>query len=157
MKLSAQVASFFRKQNYVIFSTVDGTGRPHSVAKGLVDIDEEGTIILLDLYRGNTFRNLLENTNASMTAIDERNYTGFTLKGRASIVELVDLTDSVREKWRRLLRGRIAGRIIKNVQNEIRGTKHHEVHLPEPEYVIAFSPEEVIDLARSGKQAGRDV
>lgn len=147
MRLSEEVVSFFRKQSYVIFCTVDGDGRPHSVAKGVVDIDEKGAVILLDLYRGNTRRNLLENANASITAIDEREFIGYTLKGRAVIIELDGLTDAVREKWRGLLRTRIAGRIIKNVQNEILGTTHHEAHLPEPEYVIAFECSEVVDLA----------
>lgn len=157
MKLPEQVTSFFKKQSYVIFSTIDAEGRPHSVAKGIVDIDEDGTIILLDLYRGNTHGNLLANASASVTAIDERAFAGYTLKGSAVIVELDGLADSVREKWRRLLRGRIAGRIIKNVQNEIRGTTHHEAHLPEPEYVIAFNSNVVIDLSRRREHAGRDV
>ena len=147
MRLPEEVVSFFRKQSYVIFSTVDGNGRPHSVAKGVVDIEEKGAVILLDLYRGLTRANLIENANASITAIDEREFAGYTLKGRAVIIELDGLTDAVREKWRMLLKTRISRRIIRNVRSEIAGTTHHEAHLPEPEYVIAFKCSEVVDLS----------
>ena len=157
MKLSPGIVSFFGRQSYVIFSTIDEEGRPHSVAKGIIDIDEEGTVYLLDLYRGRTYANLLGSANASVTAIDEHEFAGFTLKGRASVIELEALDTDVRERWRRLLRSRITGRIIKNIQAEIRGATPHEAHLPEPEYVIAFEVGEVVDLAHGRRQGSPDV
>ena len=62
------VVAFLKRQSFIIFSTVDEKGRPHSVAKGIVEIDKNGVVFLLDLYRARTYANLLRNANASVTA-----------------------------------------------------------------------------------------
>ncbi len=147
MKLPSEVVRFLRKQSYVIFSTVDEKGRPHSVAKGIVEIDKKGTISLLDLYRARTYANLKRNANASVTAIDEDVFIGYTLKGKARIVDQEGLDSAIKEKWRKLLRSRITKRIVNNVRSEMGGKPPHEAHMPNPEYIIVFECEEVVDLS----------
>ncbi len=147
MKIADEIISFLRRQSYIIFSTVDEEGRPHTVAKGIVDIGEDGVIYLLDLYMGKTYDNLRRNENASVTAIDEHAFIGYTLKGTASILEQDGLEEAVKEKWRKLLRSRITKRIIDNVRSEIGGNPPHEARMPGPKYVIIFQVEEVVNLS----------
>ncbi|MDP2942091.1 MAG: pyridoxamine 5'-phosphate oxidase family protein, partial [Candidatus Omnitrophota bacterium] len=56
--ISDDVKRFILAQHFAIVSTVGSDGIPHSSCKGIVKINTDGTIYLLDLYMGQTYENL---------------------------------------------------------------------------------------------------
>lgn len=145
--LTDDIIHFFHKQGFTIVSTVDANGWPHNSCKGIVHIDADGSIYLLDLYKGRTYENLKLNPRISITAVDEHKFHGYCLKGRAAIIPEKDIKSHLIKAWE----DRIAGRVTRRVLKEIRGGEEHprypEISLPKPEYMIVMTVEEVIDLA----------
>lgn len=147
--LTEGVLHFFKRQNFVIVSTIDKDGTPHNSCKGIVDIDKENRIYLLDVYKAKTYDNLKRNSNISITAVDEHKFTGFCLKGNAEIIKS-DKSGAVgkhiKAVWDEKVTQRITHRIIKNIKGEKGHAKHPEALLPKPEYIIRVNVAEVIDL-----------
>lgn len=145
-RLTADVAQFFNKQNFVIVSTTDRKGSLHSACKGIVKIYKKGEIHLLDLYKGRTFENLRYNPNISVTAADEHKFEGYTLKGKAKIIEIEEIKSHVLKAWEKKMANRITQRIVKNIRGEIGHPRHPEALFPKPKYLIAMKIDEIIDL-----------
>jgi len=85
-KLSDAIIQFFRSQGCVIVSTIGKDGFPHSSCKGIIKINPNGRVYLLDLYRARTYENLKQNSRISITAIDEHKFIGYCLKGKAEML-----------------------------------------------------------------------
>jgi len=145
-KLPQGLIDFFNNQGFVIISTVDKDGTPHNSCKGIVKIDPSGRFYLLDLYRGRTYQNLSQNPRVSITAVDEHNFKGYSLKGKAKIVPNNRLRSRIMAEWERRITGRIAQRIIKNIHEEKGHPRHPEAFLPKPEYMIVVEAAEVVNL-----------
>ncbi|MFH1248364.1 MAG: pyridoxamine 5'-phosphate oxidase family protein [Candidatus Omnitrophota bacterium] len=145
-KIPGDVLSFFQRQHFVIISTIDKDSRPHNSCKGIVDITGEGMVYILDLYLKQTFANLKNNPNVSITAVEEGSFRGYSLKGRATIVKRQDLKESLLKKWDEKLAKRISHRVIKNIRQEKTGSLNPETFLPKPMYMVLAKIEEVVDL-----------
>jgi predicted pyridoxine 5'-phosphate oxidase superfamily flavin-nucleotide-binding protein len=146
-KVPEDVIWFFEKQDFVIVSTVDSAGGPHSVCKGLLKISPEGKFYIMDLFRGNTFRNMNNNPRMSITAVDEHQFKGYCLKGRASIIPGGKIPVSCLKAWRAKITNRITSRIIRNIHGESGHSDHPEHLLPDPKYIIVMELEEIFNLA----------
>ena len=83
-KLPDDVVKFFHSQHFTIVSTVDPDGMPHISCKGIVQIDPDGTIYLLDLYTGKTRANLERNPAISLSAVDEHKFKGYSLDRKST-------------------------------------------------------------------------
>ena len=147
MKLSDDIINFFQKQGFVIISTLDEKGFIHCSAKGIVGIEAKGKVYLIDLYRAKTFNNLKNNNLVSITSVDENSFTGYTLKGRAMIVERENIKEHVVKEWEERVIKRISDRVIKNVRRDRKSSSHPEARFPVPEYLIEIDVEAVVDLA----------
>jgi len=147
MKLSQDVISFFKEQGFVITSTLDSNGAIHSSCKGIVDIKDNGECYILDLYHGRTYRNLKSNSTLSITSVDEHNYKGYTLKGKAEIINIDKIKGSILKKWEKKLSGRVSKRLVKNIREDRKHLHHPEAGFPHPKYLIFLKIEEVVDLA----------
>jgi len=145
-KLSDEIIRFFRAQGCVIVSTVDSQGRPHSACKGIVKINQNGKIYLLDLYKARSYRNLKHNQRISITALDEHRFKGYCLKGKARIIATDKLPAAVSEAWEAKINSRITQRVLKNLHEEKGHSRHPEAFLPQPQYLIAMETEEIVDL-----------
>ncbi|MFH1441477.1 MAG: pyridoxamine 5'-phosphate oxidase family protein [Candidatus Omnitrophota bacterium] len=145
-KLDALVVKFFQEQNFVIVSTIDKKGFPHSSCKGIVKIDKNGNLYLLDVYFRETHGNLIKNPKISITAVNEHSFKGYCLKGSAKILDKSKLNPEIIESWENKISGRAAQRLLKNVREEKSHLSHPEVLLPKPEYMIAMEVEEIVDL-----------
>jgi len=146
MKLNKEIISFFKKQGFVIVSTLDKIGAIHCSAKGIGGISGEGKVCLIDLYRSKTFSNLKDNHAITITAVDEHAFLGFSLRGKAYIVEREKVKDQIIKEWEDKVINRISSRVIKNIKND-KGSLHHpESYFPSPQYIIEMEVEEVIDL-----------
>lgn len=145
-KLPEDVVKFFHSQHFIIVSTIDADGTPHNSCKGIVKIDEDGTIYLLDLYKGRTYDNLERNPAIGISAVDEHKFRGYSLKGRATIIKEEKLRPHIIKAWEDRLATRITHRVIKNLKGEQGHAKHPEAQLPGPKYLIAMDVAEIVDL-----------
>ncbi|MCF7869924.1 MAG: pyridoxamine 5'-phosphate oxidase family protein [Candidatus Omnitrophica bacterium] len=140
------VIQLLKERGYVIVSTLDRSGGIHCSAKGVVDIKEEGRIYLIDLYKQSTYNNLKRNPTISITAIDEHQFIGFTLKGKTNIVKRDKIKNKLIKQWEQKIVERISKRVIKNVKKDRGSTKHPESRFPQPEYLIEMEVDQIIDL-----------
>jgi len=146
-QLSETVIHFLQKQGCVVVSSIDGNGFPHSSCKGIVKIDSNGSIYLLDAYRGKTLQNLKNNPFASITSFDEDKFTGYCLKGRARIISKNEMDAAIIKAWEDRIVNRLTQRLLKNVRGGVKGhPAHPEALLPKPEHMIVIDVEEVVDL-----------
>jgi len=146
MKLSREIISFLKEQGFLIVSTIDEKGRPHNSCKGLVRISDDGKIFLLDVYRAKTFENLNRDSNISITVVDEHKFRGYCLKGKGSILDADELDANTLKAWEDKITSRITQRLLKNVRGEKGHSRHPEIQLPQPKYMICVEVEEAIDL-----------
>jgi uncharacterized pyridoxamine 5'-phosphate oxidase family protein len=144
--LSEGLIRFFHRQNYTIITTIDEKGFPHNSCKGIVDIKPEGRIYLLDLYKEKTYSNLQNNVNISVTAVDEHKFIGYSLKGKAHIVERGKIENRIVKLWEDKITKRLSNRLLKNIKGEKGHSSHPEALLPKPEYLIEIDVDEIIDL-----------
>lgn len=139
-----QIIYFLQKQHFVIVSTIDRNGFPHNSCKGIIDIEPNGRIYLLDLYHGNTYRNIKHNNNISISVVDEHHFIGYCIKGKATI-------ESIRpddfKRWADKIVSRISHRIVKKIHGERGHPSHPEIHLPTPKYMISMEVEEIVNLS----------
>ncbi len=145
-RLDNDIVHFFRNQGFVIVSTIDRDGSPHNSCKGLVKINPQGLVYLLDLYRGKTYGNLSQNPHISITAVDEHKFIGYCLKGKAEIIQGESIQPDIMKAWEERLTTRITRRLIKNIQGEKGHSRHAEALLPKPEYLIVMEVNEIVDL-----------
>lgn len=145
-KLPEEVTRFFHSQHFVIVSTIDADGTPHNSCKGIVRIDEDGTIYLLDLYTGKTRDNLKRNPAIGISAVDEHKFKGYSLKGTAAIMKEDKLRPHIIKAWEEKMTARITHRLIKNLRGEQGHERHPEAQLPKPKYLIAMAVTEIVDL-----------
>jgi uncharacterized pyridoxamine 5'-phosphate oxidase family protein len=147
-ELSQDIIDFLQRQGFVIVSTLDYKGGIHCSAKGIVEIEKEGRVYLVDLYRGNTFRNIKRNPTISITAIDERQFIGYTLKGKAKIVK-GKIKEETIKKWEKRIVQRILKRVIRSVKENKISLYQPEARLPSPQYLIQMEIEEIVNLSPS--------
>ena len=146
-RIPDDIVHFFQKQHFVIVSTIDrNTNTPHNSCKGIVKIDKNGRIYLLDLYKWRTYANLKKSPHISITGVDEHKFKGWCLEGKAKIVPGEKLKPDVIKAWEKRLAMRITHRVLKNIQQEKGHHRHPEAQLPRPEYMIVMDVEEIIDL-----------
>ena len=145
--ISDDIKRFILAQHFIIVSTVGSDGIPHSSCKGIVKINTDGTIYLLDLYMGQTYENLTMNPSINLTAVDEHKFKGYCLKGTAEVVSSDKWKPDVLKAWEQRMTSRITHRILKNLRGEKGHPRHPEALLPKPQYLIEMDVEEVIDLA----------
>lgn len=146
VELAKEVKDFLLKQGFVIVSTIDKNGFPHASCKGIVDIADDGTVFLLDLYHGATYKNVMSNPRLSITAVDEHKFKGYTLKGVARIVNDAKLKEGLIQSWESRIAARVTQRILRNISGQRGHKRHPEALLPAPKYLIAVRPGQVIDL-----------
>ncbi|MBN1405586.1 MAG: pyridoxamine 5'-phosphate oxidase family protein [Candidatus Omnitrophica bacterium] len=143
--LTDDIIQFFARQGFVIVSTIDSGGMPHTSCKGIVKIEQD-KIYLLDLYKAATYDNLKKNPKISLTAVDEHKFRGYCIKGRASILKASQIKSHIIKTWEDKITTRVRNRILKNIRGEKGHPKHPEILLPKPEYLIAVDVEKTVNL-----------
>ena len=150
--LTGHIVDLMKKQGFVIVSTLDEKNNIHCSAKGIVGIEAEGKVYLIDLYRARTYKNLLRNPVMSLTFVNERKFAGYTLQGKASIVEKDDIADHIIKEWEEKVIQRISQRLINNLQKGQEVNAHPEAAFPHPKYLIEVDIENIVDLAPTIKK-----
>ncbi|MCK9603061.1 MAG: pyridoxamine 5'-phosphate oxidase family protein [Candidatus Omnitrophica bacterium] len=145
-RLSDEIVQFFQSQGFTVITTIDKDGSPHNSCKGIVEINKNGKIHLLDLYMQKTYENLRRNPRISITAVDEHKFRGYCLKGKAKLVPREALTPGIIAAWESKLTSRITQRLIRNMHGEKGHSLHPEALFPKPAYMIVMEVKGVIDL-----------
>ena len=145
-RLPDEIVRFFRGQGFVIVSTVDKRGMPHSSCKGLIKISPAGKVYLLDVYLRGTYNNLKRNPHISITAVDEHKFKGYCLKGKVRLVSRDKLSAQIKKDWESRITSRITQRLIKNIRDQKGHPRHPEALFPQPEYMIVMDVKEIVDL-----------
>lgn len=145
-RLHDDVVDFFKRQSFVIVTTLDADGTPHDSCKDIIRLSRDGRIYLLDLYTRSTFRNLERNPNMCVAQVDEHRFAGYCLKGRGKIVRIDKLRRQVHNIWQKKMSSRIVTRIIKDLKEEKGHPAQPEALLPRPEYMIVMDVTDIIDL-----------
>jgi len=145
-KLKDEILHFFHNQGYVIVSTLSKGGSVHNSCKGIIEINQDGKIYLLDLYKGRTHANLSHNPNISITAIDEHKFKGYCLIGKSRIAEFDEFKPSLIKAWEDRITSRITQRVLKNIAGEKGHPRHPESLFPRPKYMIVMEVKEIVDL-----------
>jgi len=146
MKINDDLIDFLKKQHYAIISTLDKNGAIHNSCKGIVDIDKQGIICLLDLYKQRTYANLQLNPNISLTVVDEHQFQGYSLKGKARMISGEKITEDMMKAWEKKVTSRVSQRILRNIKGKKGHPKHPEILFPIPEYAIEMMVDSVVDL-----------
>ncbi|HAJ57614.1 MAG TPA: hypothetical protein DCL35_07600 [Candidatus Omnitrophica bacterium] len=145
-KLNDEIVNFFYNQGCVIVSTIDENGYPSNACKGIVEIDNNGHVYLLDLYQAKTRSNLERDPHISITAIDEHKFVGYSLKGKARIVTQGEIRAHLAKAWEERITSRLTSRLLRNIRGEKGHARHPEALLPEPQYLISIDVDEIVDL-----------
>ena len=149
IKLLPVIVNFLNRQNFVIVSSIDKDGFPHTSCKGMVDVSGGNGIYVFDSYKGNTYRNIKRNSYVSVTAVNEEEFKGYCIKGRARIISINKASRALLKKWEDKLLNRISRRIVKHIKHSKHSLYHPEADMPGPEYIIYVKAEKVISLAPS--------
>ncbi|MBI4706580.1 MAG: pyridoxamine 5'-phosphate oxidase family protein [Candidatus Omnitrophica bacterium] len=145
-KINENVLHFLENQGFVIVASIGKDGFPHTSCKGIVKIDPRGRIYLFDVYQHQTHDNLIKNPHISITAVDEHKFSGYCLKGLASILFEVKKDQELLKAWEVRITSRLTQRLLKNIREEKGHPRHPEILLPKPQYLIVMEVEEIIDL-----------
>ncbi|MDD5477445.1 MAG: pyridoxamine 5'-phosphate oxidase family protein [Candidatus Omnitrophica bacterium] len=147
IKIPAGVIDFLRAQSFVVISSVDKAGFPHSSCKAIIKIDQAGKIFLMDVYHGATCENIKRNPQISISAVDDHKFMGYCLKGKGEIIFDDNVSQEMIKIWEDNITSRLAKRLLRNLSGD-RGHGHHpEASLPHPKHIIAIEVEEIVDLA----------
>jgi len=146
-QISQSVTEFFRHQGFVIISSLDEHGFPHNSCKDVVKVDPRGEIYLIDAYYGTTGENIKRDPRVSVSAVDERKFMGFCLKGSARLVAGKEIDGDFIKSWEDNITSRLASRLLHNLANDKSHPHHPEASLPRPKQLIIVAVEEIVDLA----------
>ncbi|RKY37738.1 MAG: hypothetical protein DRP78_00160 [Candidatus Omnitrophota bacterium] len=148
MQIPDNVIYFLEKQGVVIVSTMDEKGNIHCSVKGIVGIEKQGRVFVVDLYLHKTFENLKQNPRVSITAVDEHKFEGYTMQGKGKVVLSEKIKGSLALNWEKRTIERISRRVLKSVQSGVKSKSHFEAELPAvPAYLIEIDAEKIIDLS----------
>ena len=149
MNIPEDLRHFLMKQHFVIVSTIDSDGNIHSSCKGIVDVELDGKIFLLDLYKARTLKNLKNDSRITLTVVDEHHFKGYAIVGKAEIVDKEKLTADMLHAWNKKVLKRISHRIVKHVTSDTQRKDNPlpETKFPEPEYLIEVDVSKIINLA----------
>ena len=148
MELSKDIVNFVEKQSVAVAATFSSQGRIHCSIKEVIAAKEEGKVFLMDLYQNRTFNNLEKDPRISVTVLNEHEFKGYTLQGKAKIVLREDIEDNVVQERENKIIKRISNRIIQSIKADHKSKAHFEAELPpNPRYLIEVDVEEVIDLS----------
>ena len=142
-QIPALIIDFLHTHDFVVVSSIDKNGFPHSSCKAIVKIDPAGEIYLIDVYFGVTSKNIELNPQISISAVDEHKFIGYCLKGKASKMPDNFISHEIIKTWEDNITSRLAKRLLKNLAQD-QGRGHHpEASLPRPKHLIILKVEEL--------------
>lgn len=115
-------------------ASCDSHGKPNSAAKMLIDVVEPNKIYYLDYNHTQTFANMQDNPQISISFMDDAAFTGYRVTGTAETLPPGAEYEAARRGWEKKLISYEADRILARITGRY-STKESEMKLP-PDFVI---------------------
>lgn len=122
-------------------ASCDLKGKPNSASKMLVDVLAPNQIFYLDYKFTQTYANLHQNPQLSLSFIDDANFTGYRLNGRGKELHAGPDLKRARKEWEARVIRYEADRMLKRI------TGHHSAReaenaLPDDFVIVLFLAQE---------------
>ncbi|OGB89950.1 hypothetical protein A2625_07710 [candidate division WOR-1 bacterium RIFCSPHIGHO2_01_FULL_53_15] len=99
-KLTEEMKKFFNEQrdpSMVFVGTASKEGTPNVVVKGtFIKLLDDETLVYADVYSGKTLKNIAENPQVTMAAVNTKTFKGYQFKGKAEVVTSGSLLDEAK-------------------------------------------------------------
>lgn len=143
------ITYFLKRHHISIINTLNDDNRIYAAVKGILKVDGDlDKITIMDLFKGQTYKNILKNPTASLTVVSEREYVGYNLQGKAKTVAVTKEDKINIELWESKLLSRISERIQTSVQKGVKSQTIHETKLfLEPKHMFEITVDNIIDLS----------
>ncbi len=122
-------------------ASADHKSRPNSAHKMLVDVIAPNEILFLDYKFTQTFSNLNENPQLSVSFMDDVAFTGYRLTGYGVVLDKGAEYEQAKESWSKRLVSYEADRIVKRLTGHY-STREAESSLPKNFVIVKFIAEE---------------
>jgi len=112
--------------------------KPNSAAKMLVDIVAPNEVLFLDYKFTQTYSNLKEIPQASLSFMDDVEFRGFRLTGLCTIMDSGEEYERAQKLWERKLISYEADRIIQRTKG-LYSARDAENNLPDDFFIVKFT------------------
>jgi uncharacterized pyridoxamine 5'-phosphate oxidase family protein len=138
---------FLKDHHTAVVATLDEGGCVHTSVKGIVGVAAAGRLYVVDLYKRQTYQNILKRACVTVTVLDQDRFVGWSLQGRGKTVEKEAIAAELHAEWEERIVNRISERLLSNLRSAFGGKANYESQLPHmPQYVIEVDVEKVVDL-----------
>src|SRR5689334_8549661 len=143
MDFSEIFDSFVDHKNLKVISVASCSKdcRPNSAPKLLVEIVSPNKIFFLDYKFTQTYSNILKNPYLSLSFMDDADFTGDRLSGKAVVLGPGNEFEEAIKSWEKRLIVYETERMIARVKGQY-STKHSESSLPQNFVIIQLTAEE---------------
>jgi len=148
MKITEQLKYFLFRQDVAIVGTLTSDKHIHTSIKGILDINQEITkIVLIDLFHGHTYRNIKLNPEINLTVMSEPEFLGYSIQGKAKLVPIADSDARDITLWEQHLNSRICDRMRLSLRTEGKGNKEKILKTNKDYYSLLFiKPKNLIEV-----------
>ena len=129
------------KLKIINVASADKHAKPNSAPKMLMDILGPNRIYFLDYKFTQTHSNILKNPQLSLSFMDDENFAGYRLNGKAQILETGKEYEKVEKEWEKRVVRYQADRIIKRMHGH-ETAREAEGELPKNFVVVKFTASE---------------
>ena len=119
-KLNNEIKAIFKEQ-LAFIATADKQGNPNVGPKGSMEVVDDATLAYAEGTAEKTLRNLRENPNVALVAVDRERHNGFQIKGTAKLLDSGGLFEQIARR------------------SEERGR-------PRPKYVVEIAVDEIYSV-----------
>ena len=148
MNLPADAISLLERESLAHVATSDENGNSNISIKGLIDVDvENGKLYFLDMFCGNTRKNLERSNKAAIAVSDHKEYVAYQFKGSTKLIESGKLFDKYTAGWNLVKQNRFRQQVSSNLKHFF-SDADSDLTLPNPEYLVELTIEEIHNLAK---------
>ena len=122
-------------------ATADLSGKPNCALKMIVDVVPPNVVLLLDYHYTTTYANIMANPQVSLSFMDDREFIGYRMTGKAEIVTHGPEYDDAKGRWEKRLIGYETDRIIARMRGH-HSSRESESSLPKDYVIIKLKGDE---------------
>ena len=147
--ISQNIKTLIQFREFISVATCGLNNRPNGAPKFLLKV-EFNHIYLVDYTMGQTFRNLKENPQVSLSFFDIHTLVGYQINGQAQIIESGSEYDQALQELEEKEVDLSATRIIDGIAQ---GKAHqaYEIAVPEKSIILKVKVEEIVQIHPTGK------
>lgn len=129
----------------VFLGTADEYNQPNCAPKLLADIIKPNRVFYIDFKSSQSYKNLEQNWNASLSIMDEKTFTGYKLKGFCHMIDSGREFMLVKEKWAQRATAYEAEWMLDRIKGVARDFPQTN-QLPTDFVVMRFIAEEAVEV-----------